>query len=98
MVMISMMELDYENLGKRFDCACQDVISKLSSVYKDDYRGAGAEKLSAFLDLIQQEFDAAESNFIRDNEIGSDARALQDVKSIAKLYAKKCLTDYSKVS
>lgn len=92
------MGLDYENLGQRFDCACQEVINKLSTVYQDDYRGAGLEKLSAFLELIQQEFDAAENNFIRDNEIGSDTRALQEIKSIAKLYAKKCLTDYSKVS
>ncbi|MCW4470861.1 hypothetical protein OGH69_17975 [Flavobacterium sp. MFBS3-15] len=92
------MELDYEDLGKRFDCACGDVIEKLSTVYATDYKGAGPEKLSAFLELIQKEFDAAETTFIRDNKIGSDARALQDIKAIAKSYARKCLSDYSKVA
>jgi hypothetical protein len=92
------METDYDDLGSRFDCACKDAVNRLSIRYKSDYRSGGPEKLSAFFELIQKEFDAVESAFIRENKIETDARALQAIRSIARSYAKSCIDDYGKFS
>lgn len=92
------METDYDNLGDRFDCACKDAVEKLSDMYKSDYKSGGPEKLSAFFELIQKEFDSVESKFIRDNKIETNPQALQQIRSIAKVYAKRCIEDYGKVS
>ncbi len=92
------MEIDYDDLGNRFDCACKDVVEKLSVSYAADYKGKGPDQLSAFLELIQREYDAAEALFIRENKLTSDPRALQDIKAIAKSYARKCVEDYARVA
>lgn len=92
------MENKYADLENRFDCACKDAVTKLSEAYKSDYQAGGPGKLSAFLELIQQEFDAVESKFIGENNIMGDQGALHAVRTIAKAYAKKCVEDYGKVS
>jgi len=92
------MENKYAELENSFDCACKDVVKKLSEVYKSDYQMGGPGKLNTFLDLIQQEFDAVETKFVGENNLSSDSEALHAVRSIAKAYAKRCVEDYGKVA
>ncbi|MCO6146548.1 hypothetical protein [Flavobacterium sp. NRK1] len=92
------MALNYEDLEKRFDCACNDAVSDLSVQYKNTYQTGGPGRLSAFLELIKLQFEQVESAFIRDNELSVDIEALRRIKLIAKSYAKKCLDEYSKIS
>ena len=92
------MENKYAELENRFDCACKEVVEKLSETYKSDYKAQGPEKLTAFLDLIQRKFDDAETLFIKENKLAADADALHAIKAIAKTYARKCIDDYGRVS
>lgn len=92
------MALNYEDLEKRFDCACDDAVSDLTLQYKNTYEAGGPGKLAAFLELIQMQFDQVESVFIRDNELHVDVEAVRRIKAIAKNYAKKCLDTYSKIT
>ncbi|AWH85811.1 hypothetical protein HYN59_12135 [Flavobacterium album] len=92
------MEIDYKDLEDRFDCACKDVVTNLSQIYKSDYESQGPEKLLTFFELIQNEFDNVKLSFIRENRISSDQKALQSIFNIAKTYAKRCLDDYGKIS
>jgi hypothetical protein len=91
------MGLNYEDLETQFDCACQDVVKELSVQYKSEYQSGGPGKLTAFLDLIQQEFDKVETGFIRKFSLGDDAEALRRIRGIAKAFAKRCVEDYGKI-
>lgn len=84
-------------LEKNFDCACQDVIQELSSQYKSEYEAGGPGKLEAFFELIKSAFEKVQAVFIEENNIGEDKEALKMINSIAKSYAKKCISDYGKV-
>lgn len=90
--------MDYSELENNFDCACQDAVNSLSSQYKSDYQPGGPGKLSAFLDLIQRRFDEVELAFIRNNALAEDAEALKRIRAIAKMYAKRCVDDYGRIS
>ncbi|MEL1242625.1 hypothetical protein AAEO56_00010 [Flavobacterium sp. DGU11] len=92
------MEIDYTDIENRFDCACKDVVTNLSSMYKSDYQSHGPEKLLTFFELIQKEFDAVEMLFIRENKVSSDPGALHAIRAIAKTYAKRCIDDYGKIA
>ncbi len=83
------MGLNYEDLEKRFDCACNDAVSDLSVQYKSTYQAGGPGKLSAFLELIKMQFEQVESAFIRDNELHVDVEALRRIKSNSKILCQK---------
>jgi hypothetical protein len=91
------MKLNYDDLEKRFNCACEDAAKELSVKYNSDYKSQGPEKLLSFLDLIQRQFDEVEMNFIKQNSLLGDDEALRRIKAIAKSFAKRCVNDYGKV-
>ena len=90
--------MDYSLLESDFDCACGDVIKKLSEAYRSGYHTGSPGMLEAFLDLIKSEFEKAEAAFIDSNKVGADPEALRRIRSIAKKHARKCLEDYGKVN
>ena len=92
------MNLNYQDLEKQFDCACQDAVKDLSVQYKSDYQEGGPGKLTAFLELIQQQFDTVEAGFIHEHNLAGDPEALRRIKSIAKAFAKRCVEDYGKIN
>ncbi|PZR08303.1 MAG: hypothetical protein DI539_22860 [Flavobacterium psychrophilum] len=92
------MALDYEDIERRFDCACKSAVTELSNQYKSTYLEGGPGKLSVFLDLIQLQFDQVEATFVRENELHLNPEALKRIKVIAKNYAKNCLDEYGKIS
>jgi hypothetical protein len=89
--------MDYAALENDFECACQDVITTLKSSYKVNYSAGGAAMLETFLNLIKNEFNAAESKFIDTNKISADPEALKRIRNIAKKHAKTCLEHYARV-
>ncbi|WP_159800301.1 hypothetical protein [Flavobacterium sp. MK4S-17] len=91
------MQVDYTELESKFDCACQEAVDSLATEYKSKYESGGPGKLEAFLELIQVEFEKVENNFISENKIKKDSEALKRIRAIAKNYAKRCVTDYSKL-
>lgn len=89
--------MDFSVLEKDFDCACSDVIVKLTAQYKINYQSGGPGKLEAFLELIKSEFDKAAANFIELNELNGNNEALHLIHGMAKKQAKKCLDVYGKL-
>jgi len=89
--------LDYTILENDFDCACEDVISKLKTQYKSHYKGGGPGKLEAFFALIKSEFENTEAKFIDSKKVANDPEALKRIRAVAKRHAKKCLNDYGRV-
>ena len=92
------MALDYEDIEKRFDCACKNAVNELSNQYKSVYLEGGPGKLTAFLELIQLQFDQVEATFVRENELHANPEALKRIKAIAKGYARNCLDEYGRIS
>lgn len=89
--------MDYNKIEEDFDCACQDVIKRLSTQYVSTYQSGGPGMLEAFFELIRSEFQKAEEYFIGSNNLSDNQEALKRVRAIAKNQAKKCLEHYSKV-
>ena len=89
--------VDYSLIEGDFECACGDVIKELGKQYKSDYHGGGPGRLEAFLDLIKNAFEKAESTFINANKLIEDPEALRRIRQIAKQHAKKCLEEYGKM-
>ncbi len=87
--------IDYDELEKSFECACQDVIGELKTQYQDHYHGTG--KLEVFFELIKNQFDNVVDVFSSNQKINGDKEAMRRILSIAKGHAKKCLDFYAKV-
>lgn len=90
--------MDYSEIEKKFDCACQDVIEDLSKQYKSEYEAGGPGKIEVFFDLIKTQFERVETFFIEKNKIDNDREALKRIRAIAKSYAKKCIASYGNLS
>lgn len=91
------MAINYEDLENRFSCACDDAIKHLSFRYDSDYKTKGPEKLNSFLGVIQWYFDNVEKGFIEQHVLMEDEEALRRIKIIARMFAKRCVDDYSKL-
>lgn len=91
------MDVDYEDLENKFNCACDDAVKQLSIQYDSDYKAQGVGKLNSFLEIIQWHFDNVEKGFVEQNVLMEDNEALRRIKIIARAFAKKCIDDYSKL-
>lgn len=89
--------MDFSILEKDFDCACSDVIVKLSAQYKVNYQSGGPGKLEVFLELIKSEFDIAAIKFIELHKLEGNLEAKHLIHNMAKKHAKKCLDVYGKI-
>ena len=94
---LKLIILDFAILEKDFDCACGDVIVKLTAQYKINYQSGGPGKLEAFLELIKAEFDKAATEFIELNELNGNTEALHLINGMAKKKAKSCIDVYGKI-
>jgi len=92
------MDFNYKELEKKLETACvqlhKDFYKKFNS---DIYLSAGGSKLESFITNLQKEFENTAVNFLKGHNLEKDAEAKKRVFSITKLYAKKCIEDFSKV-
>jgi hypothetical protein len=93
------MTFDYEKLERDLEEACeavhQDFLKKFNS--DDSYTSIGGAKLEAFINDLKAEFEGATFKFLEENNLTNDPEAKKRALTIAKLYAKKCMDDFSKV-
>lgn len=93
------MTFDYEKLERDLEGACevvhQDFLKKFSQ--SDSYTSVGGAKLEAFINGLQAEFEKTAINFLKKHGLDDDAEARKRALAITKLYAKKCVDDFSKV-
>ena len=92
------MDFDYHELERQLGKACIDVKNKFHKKFDSNmYLSAGGAKLEAFINDLQGEFESVAATFIKDNALEKDTEAKKRIFSITKLYAKKCIEDFSKI-
>lgn len=92
------MEFNYKQLEKNLEAVCvqlhKDFYQKFNSQF---YLSAGGSKLESFINDLQKEFENSAVNFVATHNLEKDAEAKRRVFNITKLYAKKCIEDFSKI-
>jgi hemerythrin len=92
------MNFDYQKLEEQLNIACTTVHNDFIKKFESNiYISAGGAKLEVFIDDMQKEFKNVAVRFLKDHELEKDAEAKKRVFSIIKLYAKRCIDDFSKV-
>ena len=93
------MTFDYEKLERDLEDACevvhQDFLRKFSRSGTDT--SVGGAKLEAFINGLKNEFERAAMDFLKHHGVDNDPEARKRALTITKLYAKKCVEDFSKV-
>ena len=93
-----MMDFDYKELEEDLVKACDAVHKDFQKNFNNDvYISAGGSKLEAFINNLQAEFENTAGTFIRRHNLEKDAEAKKKVLTITKLFAKKCIEDFSKL-
>ncbi len=92
------MVFDYKELEEQLTIACNDVHEDFLKRFNSDiYISAGGAKLEIFINDLQKEFESAAAAFLKKYSLEKDAEAKKRVLTITKLYAKKCVEDFSKI-
>jgi hypothetical protein len=92
------MNFDYKELEENLAKACDDVHKDFLKKFNSDvYISAGGSKLEAFINDLQAEFENTAIAFIKKYNLEKDTEAKKKALTITKLYAKKCIEDFSKV-
>ncbi|MGV3459890.1 MAG: hypothetical protein ACO1N9_05475 [Flavobacterium sp.] len=92
------MTFDYEQLERDLTIACDAVHKDFLLKFKDSvYVSAGGSKLDAFMNELGREFEEIAVEFLRRTGRENDVHAKKRALSITKLYAKKCIEDFSRV-
>ncbi|RZJ53441.1 MAG: hypothetical protein EOO45_31190 [Flavobacterium sp.] len=93
------MLFDYEELEEKLVAACNEVhrVYVEKFVADDIYFAGRGQKLDSFMLGLQREFETATLVFLKKHNIHNDAEAKKRAFTITKLYAKRCVDDFSKV-
>jgi actin-related protein len=92
------MSFNYEKLEEELGSSCEEVHKNFQKKFSNDvYISAGGSKLEAFIDELQREFETTAANFILKHNITRNSEAKKRVLNITKLYAKRCIDDFSKM-
>lgn len=94
------MTFDYEKLESDLVEACQSVHKDFLKKFSDDnsYLSVGGAKLEAFISGIQSEFESVAIDFLTRHGLMADTEAKRRALNITKLYAKRCVEDFSRVN
>lgn len=92
------MSFDYKELEENLSKACEEVHKDFLKRFNSDvYISAGGSKLESFINDLQAEFENAALAFIKKHNLEKDTEAKKKALSITKLFAKKCIEEFSKV-
>jgi len=92
------MIFDYKELEQQLVLACDEVHKDFLKRFNSDiYVSAGGAKLEAFINDLQKEFETVAIAFLTKNDLDNDSEAKKKALAITKLFAKKCIEDFSKI-
>ncbi|MES2484877.1 MAG: hypothetical protein V4581_02865 [Bacteroidota bacterium] len=92
------MDFNYKELERDLERACVDVHRDFNKKFDTEmYMSAGGSKLEAFINDLQKGFENTAFTFLKNNNLERDTEAKKRVFTITKLYAKKCIEDFSKI-
>jgi hypothetical protein len=93
------MTFDYDKLEKELAAACEEVHKEFLLKFSNTiYVSVGGAKLEAFINELQKEFEATALEFLTNAGLEKDVHARKRALAITKLYAKRCVEDFSKVN
>lgn len=92
------MSFKYKELEKQLENSCNQLHKDFYQKFNNErYLSAGGSKLETFINELQKEFENTAVTFLAKNNLEKDTEAKKRVFTITKLYAKKCIEDFSKV-
>jgi len=92
------MSFQYKEFEQQLEESCNQIhIDFYRKFNADTYLSAGGAKLESFINDLQKEFETTAVNFLAKYNLEKDSDAKKRVFTITKLYAKKCIEDFSKV-
>ena len=92
------MSFQYKELEKQLEESCSQLHKDFYRKFNNDtYLSAGGAKLESFINDLQKQFEITAVSFLAKYNLEKDAEAKKRVFTITKLYAKKCIEDFSKV-
>lgn len=92
------MSFNYEKLEDELGVSCEEVHRNFQKKFSNEaYISAGGSKLEAFIDELQKEFEQTAASFIAKHNLSRNSEAKKRVLNITKLYAKRCIDDFSKM-
>jgi hypothetical protein len=92
------MEFNYKQLEKKLETVCVQLHKDFYKKFNNEfYLSAGGSKLESFISNLQKEFENTAVTFLATHKLEKDAESKRRVFNITKLYAKKCIEDFSKV-
>jgi uncharacterized protein YbcI len=92
------MSFNYKELEDQLEEACSQLHKDFYRKYHNDiYLSAGGSKLEAFINDLQKEFENIAVTFVANHKLEKDSEAKKRIFSITKLYAKRCIEDFSKI-
>ncbi|MCW4470862.1 hypothetical protein OGH69_17980 [Flavobacterium sp. MFBS3-15] len=92
------MGFDYKELEEQLAIVCDEVHKDFLKRFNSEiYISAGGAKLEVFINDLQREFETTANAFLKKHNLEKDTEARKRVLTITKLYAKKCVEDFSKI-
>jgi hypothetical protein len=92
------MGFDYKELEEQLSGACNEVHKDFLERFNSEvYISAGGARLEVFINDLQKEFETTANVFLKKHNLEKDPEAKKRVLTITKLYAKRCMEDFSKI-
>ncbi|MEL1242624.1 hypothetical protein AAEO56_00005 [Flavobacterium sp. DGU11] len=92
------MSFDYKELEEQLTISCNEVHQDFLNRFNSDiYISAGGARLESFINDLQKEFEGTAMAFLKKYNLEKDSEAKKRILTITKLYAKKCIEDFSKI-
>jgi uncharacterized protein YbcI len=92
------MSFNYKELENQLQESCNQLHKDFYKKFSNDiYLSAGGAKLETFINDLQKEFENVAVTFVANHKLEKDTEAKKRIFSITKLYAKRCIEDFSKI-
>jgi hypothetical protein len=92
------MDFNYQELEQQLERACAEVHRDFNKKFNSEiYLSAGGSKLESFINDLQKEFENTAAGFVKNNNLEKDSEAKKRIFAITKVYAKKCIEDFSRI-
>lgn len=92
------MNFNYKELEDQLQESCSNLHKDFyKKFYNDITLSAGGSKLETFINDLQKQFNNVAAAFVANHNLEKDAEAKKKIFGITKLYAKKCVEDFSRI-
>ena len=92
------MNSKFRELKDHLEATCREVHKDFLIKFNNDtYISAGGAKLESFITELQKEYENVAASFLKKHGLEKDADARKKTLAITKVFAKRCIEDFSKI-